>query len=342
MKKYKKITALILVTVMITSVFAFGSVTVSASTTPIPEVEVGGGENPAYTATYDAEWEDIIIDGDDVPTGDLFYALKFNAAKPESASWFPIYGETLDIAKYIPTKSGKTYVIGFILLADLQAGKFENAKALTIPARVVSPLKTKNKYDPKTGLSLDVGAEVKFDLGSWIDKEVVDELSELSGENGETINWFTTAENFPFGAKGEIRMKADFDNHKAASSSLKFKIPAQPKAPKVTFDKIGEETVKVDGADKTVDIMGLKGAKSTMEISTSKNFLENEVIDGTDKMKAADLKASKLFTGGTASGVIGENNKATIYIRLKATDKKPYSIVTVVEVDFSSVSSSQS
>jgi hypothetical protein len=273
-------------------------------------------------ATYNAAAEEITVTGSGV-----YYALKYNVDSPGKARWFPVYGGGIDVTRLIPKKDIGEYTIGFVNLGSMT--DIENAAAnvttVTMKGRAAAPTKADNKYDDGIVTLKDIGAvEARIGIGAWVSNDAEKKTTDLTTLIADTA----IAEKFPFGATLEVRTKA-VGAVAASAKALRIRIPAQPKAPSVSWAKVGTETIE----GKKEDVMGLKGSKASMEmIITDEGKAPEANAWSSAKPVTAKMTEAAVRTAFGAAAI----GKKDIHIRV-AADKKPYSMVRKFTVDFGGV-----
>ena len=124
---------------------------------------------------------------------------------------------------------------------------------------------------------------------------------------GDSIN--VAGDCNPTGATVEIRVAATASSF--ATTSVKVKVPAQPKAPKVTVASCGSGDGKY---------VGLKGTKKGMQWSIDNGEHWNTVGETDKDINVATLTKS------------GEPAATAVWVRLSATDKSPASAIVKLEI----------
>ena len=245
------------------------------------------------------------------------YSLRFVQANAARARWFPVYSadNKIDISRFIPRRLGQTYTIG---LKHTDG----SVSSVTLNARPQALARDAIKYNPITNkITGPTNAEVKFDIGGWVNLNSTDpDFINTAGE----IDAY--ASNFPTGATGLARVRA-VDGVSWASATTRFRIPAQPRAPKAP-------TVRADRDG----VFFLNGANDKMEYTVFANVaayeaavlnyaaLEGKVWNALSRnTKLSDL----VGVNGTTDKLAVDN---IILFRIAATDRRPASAIATYAI----------
>jgi len=345
MKTKRKFTAWLLAIAMIVSIMPMVALNVNAQDL-IERMDIY--YEPAYgeyigLANYD-------FDPDDEDSKLVYYTLKYNKERADRAKWYPLYGNGIDVSKFIPRRDPQTYIIAFFeglpptgaTAAVIDA----SATSITIKARQGQAGKTDIEYkDGKIVLDSSktlANYDLKVNDGPWLN----------AGDIPGTLTSFATAENFPFGATVNVRLAATgssiatltgLANGIAASQrAVRVRIPAQGRAPRLAWtstrasntasassilkvtDKVEWRVVNTNGFT-TTDIEFVTGGSWT---SLALGTIEDGWVRPAAKMdlSAANIKAAVTLDGvhqATSTSIAG----LTVEVRTRATDRKPYSLV---------------
>ena len=310
----KRFLSMMLVMALMAGMFAFGAMTVSAAGNPLE-----------VTLDFKDEIIEIKVDPDVYFNGDVLYTLVKDPAKyadkPDKAKWFPLIGFdaddsiTMDISKFIPKKADKSFFIYFVVKPELisygsagvPAGDISNDQKIELVGREAGKdtIKKANEgiyfdfadYKLKNGATAAI--EYRVGLGSWAGLAAASEVDLMF-------------DAFPAGAVGVARVPASATAF--ASTEVKFKIPAQPKAPKI--DKIKFE----DGI--------LKNVSDKLEVliddDPDKFYLEDSWLTLKKNMTLAEFRTG-VGLGATATKM------SLFVIRVAGTNKKLPSVTAVVK-----------
>jgi hypothetical protein len=263
--------------------------------------------------------------------------------------WYPVYGNTIDISKVIPKSSAVKYNI---VLKDSKdtLTNVDNMTVVTINGRPeVKTIITKTTlaYDlASQTIKNTTSAKVAVSLGLDSTYSIVLDASTGVTAIGDVAVW-----KFPSGATAVAKSVASQEDERFASANFKFKIPAQPKAPKITATavKAGSPKVVVDYrlglTDKVEVLIGKYNVLSTLDTAWIK---ASELVKGT---LPKDLLASNLagVAGVTPSATFatgkfysGKSDKTgvdavLVPVRTSAIGKKPASAVSYLAVPVASV-----
>lgn len=312
----KKLASMMLILALM---FTLGALSVIAE-----DGETGNPINADFA--YDEQKNLVTIEVTGVSGVFVQYAFVKESTAEDKIKWYPLIGDkkTIDVSKYIPKKEGTASNMVVLLREYNTATKtFSSPTKKTLIARRDSKeLKaaTKNFYDFEKGEfknTFSETIEVKFESEAY--------WTELT-KDAEPIK--LPIEICPNGVTVQVRLPAldstsgDSSDSKVNPPSLpiKMKIAPQAKAPK----KVSCSDIQIKNpanSKEKITIKALKGATDKMEVSLDKDKWETLKKD----IPMTDLKT--LLKADDGKGV-------TVYVRIKATDKKPYSQIAEVKVDF--------
>lgn len=247
------------------------------------------------------------LDAKDYTAGD--------AKKLAAEKWYPVYGDTIDISKFISDK--KEIVFAFREADELPGadGVYSSrVKSAIIPKRpavLQATFKNNAKYvtSPNEGIILTGeikdGCEYKVGIGQWIqaDSPFI-EINPKYNANGGTVS---------------IRKSATADSF--ASDEYKIKIPKAPAAPKLRVNNGKIIGIKLSSHKWSVSEDGIYAPFTYTSIN----------LGDFEKQMEESISSFE---------IIRENNTEyiAVFIKVEATEKKPSSPVQRLLIPRSSLS----
>lgn len=223
--------------------------------------------------------------------------------KQTSEKWYPIYGDEIDISKYIP-KNDKTggFIFAFRDADEIASsdGIYQSRKTSSIikgrPSISPADFKASIIYNPKTErIEIDKSLgdyDYQVGIGGWIKSNTAPFIDASSQYN-------------PLGGIFIIRASAVKDKS-FASNEYKVKIPRASAVPNV---KLNEKTGK------------LTGTQTNLQWSASENGVFVNFKDKTGNLDIFKETINSFKIEKDASG----NDCIVVYIRVNSTDKMPTS-----------------
>ncbi|MCL2098894.1 MAG: hypothetical protein FWH24_00470 [Oscillospiraceae bacterium] len=217
--------------------------------------------------------------------------------------WYPVYGDEINISKFIPKNDKNNGFVFAFRDADEIAGSdglFKSRKTTTIirgrPNVSSADFKNAIAYNPKTErieIKESFGAyDYQVGLGSWI-------INNTSG-------FIPAASRYnPLGEVFVLRASA-VPGSSFASNEFRLKIPRAPAAPKI---RLNEKTGR------------LAGVQTNIQWSPSPN---GQFVNFKDKTGSLSVFKDNINAFATEKDAAG-NDCIAVYIRVAATDRLPTS-----------------
>ena len=239
-------------------------------------------------------------------------SVKATPKKQTTEKWYPVYGGTIDISKYIPAASGKEcfFAIRFADDVPREDGTYKSRNTIIIPGR-----QSTTAADLKRNISYNALTE-KIEIGNFkYDYQIG--LSEWN--YGMTGDLNVSSKYMPLGGVVTIRQSATNENF--ASVSIKIKVPKAAATPNL---KVNHKTEKIVGITK----------KSGW--AASEDGIYKEFTDSSIELKLFEEKFGKADKFDTEYVQFSAKSEAVeclvIYVKTLATERVPSSQAQVLYI----------
>lgn len=237
-------------------------------------------------------------------------SLTSTPKKQAAEKWYPVYGNTIDIQKYIPSTLEKECIFAVRLASELpgEDGTYKSRDIVIIagrPSVTGAELKRRVAYNPLSEkLEVDdylssMGYDFQIDLGGW------------NYNMKQDLN--VSSKYMPLGGVVTIRQSANQSAGIFASNSIKIKIPKAASVPSI---KVTAEKERIIGIVKNT-------GWSAYEEGPYREFNDTTIEFNLFEAKVASIDAFDVEVVTTSDGKKVEY--LIMYVKTLATEKKPSS-----------------